>query len=558
MYKKIKTIAENIKIGHVIMIWLLINLTSAAYTLLYSDEAYYALFARQLALGYFDHPPMIALFIRIGMIFLNNEIGVRIISVLSMSAALYLTYKLADVKKPLLFLAAILSIFGLNLLGFMSLPDAPLLFFTVLFLMVYKKFLFQESIINSVMLAFVMAALLYSKYHGILVISFTILSNLNLLKSGRFWLAASLGIIFFLPHLFWQFSHDFVTVFFHIVERTSPQYHFSFTYEYLLGQILYYGPFSGIFIIIAVLRIRQNDKFDRALLWNFWGIIIFFLISSLRGRIEPNWTLPVIVPSLILFLRYSSTQPVFTRWFYCFAAPIIFCIILLRLEFVYPVLNIEIDRIRDLRGHDEFGLEVKAKSDGLPILTNTYQRASLISFYSNEFTSSLNINGRMNQFDLWQSADSLRFRRVAFVNNYLKGGTKIQNPYYDDYKITIIDSLPVMDGISIIARQDRFSVNSCDTFEVAVVLGTKNPKDNYRDAGIFQTRLCAQLVNHERLIKEQVCLAPVDILLSYNNGEHTFKFIAPAEKGKYSIVFFLKTSDLGAWASKETVRISVK
>jgi hypothetical protein len=558
MYKKIKIIGENIKIGHVILIWLVVNLVSAEFTLLYSDEAYYTLFARHLAFGYFDHPPMIALLIRIGTILLNDEIGVRIITVFAISAALYLIYKLADVKNPLIFLAVIFSIFGLNLLGFLALPDTPLLLFSVLFFTVYKRFLLHESTKNAVLLALVMAALLYSKYHGILVISFTLLSNLKLLKSGKFWMAASIGIVLFMPHLLWQFAHDFVTVSFHIIERSSPRYHFSFTYEYLIGQILYYGPFTAIFMIIAVLRIKHNGLFDRALLWNFWGFIGFFLLSSFKGRVEVNWTLPVIVPSLIFFLRYTLLKPVFTKWFYWFALPVILGILLLRLEFSFSVFNLKIGRMSDLRGHDEFSREVMARSNGLPLITNTYQRAALISFYSDVFTPSLNINGRRNQFDLWHAADSLRFHRVAFVTNYLEEGLKIQNPYYNDYKITIIDSLPVMDGINIRARQGRFSVKSGESFDVDIALSTKQASENYRDAGIFQTRLCAQLVKDDRLIDEQICAIPINHLFKDNNGVHNFKFIAPGEKGKYNILFSLKTTGLGTWSSVEILRFSVR
>ena len=90
-------------------------------------------------------------------------------------------------------MAAIFSVFALNLLGFMALPDAPLLLFTVLFFVAYSRFLIKEDAKNTILLSVVMAALLYSKYHGILVILFTIISNLKLLKSGKFWFAVFIG-----------------------------------------------------------------------------------------------------------------------------------------------------------------------------------------------------------------------------------------------------------------------------------------------------------------------------------------------------------------------------
>ena len=186
----ISDIRNKIKISHVLIIWLLVNMASAFFTGLYSDEAYYTLFAKHLAFGYFDHPPMIALLIRIGLIIFNNEFGVRLLSVIAITIALYYIYKLAEVHKPFLFLVTIFSIFGLNVLGFLALPDSPLLLFTVLFFVQYKKFLVKESFLNSILLGIIIAAMLYSKYHGLLIIIFTVISNLNLLRSRKFYISA--------------------------------------------------------------------------------------------------------------------------------------------------------------------------------------------------------------------------------------------------------------------------------------------------------------------------------------------------------------------------------
>ncbi|MEM7381393.1 MAG: 4-amino-4-deoxy-L-arabinose transferase, partial [Bacteroidota bacterium] len=60
----------------------LINLLQAAFTELLFDEAYYWHYSREMAWGYFDHPPMVALLIRIGSIFFDGELGVRFMSCL--------------------------------------------------------------------------------------------------------------------------------------------------------------------------------------------------------------------------------------------------------------------------------------------------------------------------------------------------------------------------------------------------------------------------------------------------------------------------------------------
>jgi hypothetical protein len=553
----IDDLTRRVKIKHVVIIWIAVNLASAFFSLLYADEAYYIMFSKQLDYGYFDHPPMIALMIRLGQFILNNELGVRLLAVISVSAALYFTYKLADVQNPILFLTAIFSILGLNILGFLALPDSPLLLFAVLFFMVYKRFLYKETILNSILLGVIVSAMLYSKYQGILIIFFTVISNLNLFKSRLYWLAVTVSILLFIPHLVWQFNNDFVSASYHLIERMPSHYKFSFTVEYLIGQILYYGPFTTIFMFIAALKFKYYSLFEKALFWNLWGIIGFFLLNSLRGRIEVNWTLPILIPLLIFFLRYSVTKPVFTRWFYISAVPVIVLISLLRLEIVYPISKLNIDRLNDFRGHKELGKEIIEKSKGLPVIVNSYQMAGLVSFYTNTFVPSICVNSRRNQFNLWHAADSLRFKKVAYVDNYLDEGIKIQNPYYSNYKITIIDSLPVMNDIRISTRLSKLSFSPKENMQIKADLFTEKGPENYRDAGIYSTRLYACLYKDDDPLIEKVCLMPIDQLLEKNKGACNFQFDAPAEKGEYQILISLKTSGLGCWNTTKTVNLTV-
>jgi hypothetical protein len=557
VFSKIKSASEEIKIGHVTLIWFILNLISASLTLLYTDEAYYKLFSQQLSLVYFDHPPMIALFIRVGSLIFNNETGVRLLSVISVTAAVLLTYRLSGVQKPVLFMAAIFSVFALNILGFMALPDAPLLLFTALFFVVYRRFLNSENTKNIIFLAIVMAALLYSKYHGILVIIFTIVSNLKLLKSPKFWLSAFLGVILYIPHLLWQINNNFISFSYHLFERFASQYQVSFTLEYIVGQILFYGPVWAVFMYASLKENMKYDRFERALIWNTLGISGFFLVCTLKGRVEANWTLPVIVPILIIFMKYGDIRPAFRRSFYYCTMPLIVVLLLLKIQMIFPLFDVKISRIDDLRNQKAFADEVVSDSHGLPLITNTYQKAGVISFYSDKFVPSLNLNGRSNQFNLWHYDDSLRFRKVAYINNYLNGGVNIQNPSYQDYRVNIIDSLPVMNDIVLTVNPLRNKVPANQEFEIKVLLSTPLSSDNYKDAGRFTTRLNAELWSGNSMINEQVCSFPVDVLLNTYNGMYTFRFVSPAERGSYKISISLKTSELGTWSTLKVVGLTV-
>src|SRR5450759_5911788 len=79
-----------------LIIWGILNFLQALLTPLNNDEAYYWMYSKYLAWGYFDHPPMIALMIRIGYLFFQNELGVRLIVVLSQLVALSVIWVLTD------------------------------------------------------------------------------------------------------------------------------------------------------------------------------------------------------------------------------------------------------------------------------------------------------------------------------------------------------------------------------------------------------------------------------------------------------------------------------
>jgi 4-amino-4-deoxy-L-arabinose transferase-like glycosyltransferase len=64
-------------------LFLSLNLLQAYFTNLTYDEAYYWLYAEHLAWGYYDHPPLVAIFIKIGYSLLQNELGLRLIGALS-------------------------------------------------------------------------------------------------------------------------------------------------------------------------------------------------------------------------------------------------------------------------------------------------------------------------------------------------------------------------------------------------------------------------------------------------------------------------------------------
>src|SRR3954467_13833173 len=83
--------------------WFILNLFQAAYTELLDDEAYYWVYSKFLDWGYYDHPPMIAVLIRMGGKIFPAEAGVRLFIVVINTLTLFVIYKLLPRKNDKVF-----------------------------------------------------------------------------------------------------------------------------------------------------------------------------------------------------------------------------------------------------------------------------------------------------------------------------------------------------------------------------------------------------------------------------------------------------------------------
>ena len=83
-----------------LFVWFLVNLIQALFMEVMSDEAYYGLYGRYLAWGYYDHPPMVAMITRISSILFSGNLGIRFITVLLQVGTLILIWNILEIKKP--------------------------------------------------------------------------------------------------------------------------------------------------------------------------------------------------------------------------------------------------------------------------------------------------------------------------------------------------------------------------------------------------------------------------------------------------------------------------
>ncbi|MFM7671881.1 MAG: ArnT family glycosyltransferase [Bacteroidota bacterium] len=401
------------------LLWLLLGLVQAGNTELLDDEAYYWVFSQHLDWGYFDHPPMTALLVRAGYWIFPNELGVRLLCVLLSTGTIWLIEKITIRTAPRVFYSIVLSMIAFQLGGFLAVPDIPLLFFTALFFFRYDRFLKNQSWFNTIWLGVCAAFLIYSKYHGILILFFTLISNVRLFRSARVYVAGILALVLFVPHLWWQYQHDFVSFRYHLQESNVNPYKVSYTIEYLVGQILLPGPLIGLLLLPAAWLYRVNYPFERSLRFTAIGIYVFFLLSSFRGRVEGNWTAPALISLLVLAHAYISENAHWQKWMYRLLPASILLILVLRVSLMVDVIPAKgiSSRFHSWKNWPD---TLKKRTKGLPVVwLNSYQRGSKYAFYAQQTTHSLTFyRERRNNYNFWPIEDSLQNKVVVIADIY--------------------------------------------------------------------------------------------------------------------------------------------
>jgi len=396
---------ENNKTIRIIFysLWVFTLLVQAYCVELRGDEAYYWIYSKHLAWGYFDHPPVTALLVKAGYFIFHNELGVRLFFILCSTATIWVMEKMIQPASIKLFYAIVLSIGFLQIGmvfggGMFAIPDFPLLLFTALFFYLYKQYLVQSSWQVVVLLSVVICLMLLSKYHGVLILGFTLLSNPTLLKRKSFWTMVGLTTAMFLPHLLWQAANDFPSVNYHFFERSTKGYSFSYTTEYLFTQPFVLGPFIGLLLIYLGVVFKPADLFERSLKFLIIGTYLFFFLMTFKGRVEGNWTIITLVPLLYVGYRYIERSEQLKKFtYYSFAISIVL-ILSVRVLLTCNLFPSSLSLAKSLQAK-KWTKELKEVSKERPVaFMNSYQRASLYEFYSGVPAFSLNnVWGRKNQ-----------------------------------------------------------------------------------------------------------------------------------------------------------------
>ncbi len=397
-----------------ILAWAFLDGFQSYFTELDPDEAYYWMYSKKLAWGYFDHPPMVALMIKLGYSLFPNELGVRLMTIVMHSGTIFLVWMLAGQKKEGKELLSLFLLLGaipmFQLYGFITTPDPPLFFFTAFFFWAYHLFLQKDSWNHTLLLGIAMVLMLYSKYHGVLIILFTLISNLKLLKTPRFYLASIFGALLFVPHLWWQFEQEFPSLKYHLVGRNDP-YAIKHTLNYLVNQLINFSPLLIPLWWMSLKNWNPKNLMHRAYIFTIYGFLGFFLLATIKGHAEPQWTAVLAIPLVVLGMEFLRANPGRRKLFHRLSILSILLVFIARILLMTPIGEKALPEF-----HKKVWIQaLKEQAGDRPVLfVDNYRDPSTYSFYSGDFSTAINdpVSYRRNQFDIWSYEEKYHKQNV--------------------------------------------------------------------------------------------------------------------------------------------------
>lgn len=287
------------------------------------QDAYYYMYSENLALSYFDHPPMIAWLLRIfsGM-FGKSVIGVKLTDFILTGCTAYVFYRLARkffdgflVERSVYLL---LSTMMISILSLVTTPDVPLLLFWALSVLFLYKAVDKNQLKDWLLAGLMMGLAFDSKYTAIMLwvglagFLLTYPGKRGLMRSYKPYIALLIFLITISPVIIWNFQHDWISFRFQSSDRFTEMDTMGIQIKYFFGnigtQLFLLLPVLYIFVLLGVFRqLRQyfasrfRPDYNQWFLWWFSApLILGFTAISMVYWVKLNWMMPAYISGILL------------------------------------------------------------------------------------------------------------------------------------------------------------------------------------------------------------------------------------------------------------------
>jgi 4-amino-4-deoxy-L-arabinose transferase-like glycosyltransferase len=403
------------------------------------DEAYYALWSRNLAWCYLDHPPMVALWIRASTwLFGDDAFGVRALGTLAAAAGGPLVYALSRrlfesraqaAFAGLLYCATLLMAAGAIIIT----PDTPLLFFWSLAVYAMVRVYRDGDWRWWALVGVAMGLALQSKYTALLLGAGIAASMVVVPQLRRWWrhpapyAAGLLSAVIFAPVVVWNYENEWASFAKQFGRAQWDAITLRYVGELLGSQLGLLTPFVFVLAVVGV-WLALAKRSDRAsgpalLLLSLIGpMLIYFLFHSLHARVQGNWLAPA-YPVLAVVAAHAAfhtsemhgglkSAAEFSK---LWAVPVGFAfaaIAYFQAAFGLLPLDPAKDPTALMAGWSELAQDVEQiahREQANYVLTSSYAMTSLLAFYSPSALPVIQFNERMRWISFTRpSAETFR------------------------------------------------------------------------------------------------------------------------------------------------------
>jgi 4-amino-4-deoxy-L-arabinose transferase-like glycosyltransferase len=301
-----------------------------------TDETYYWLWSQHPALSFYDHPPMVAWFIRLGTWFFGHTaLGVRSMAIFAMLGASALVYGLAftlfDDRRiaatSLLWFAVMPHTSFFSNIIF---PDTPALLFWILGCYALARIWRSGHCGWWYLAGLAFGLTMISKYTGLLLIAAAVAWILfspamrAWLRRREPYLAALVALAVFSPVLWWNAGHDwasFAKQFGRVLDH-APQAGLANAGAFVGIQAAFVSPLMFVFALAGTAIATRRGLLHKQANWLLLALasapmLLFFLLHALTDKVLPQWpsaAYPTAIVAAVAAFQHRAGDPASRRW----------------------------------------------------------------------------------------------------------------------------------------------------------------------------------------------------------------------------------------------------
>jgi 4-amino-4-deoxy-L-arabinose transferase-like glycosyltransferase len=375
------------------------------------DESYYWFWSKHLHLSYFDHPPMVALLIRLFTgLFGEKEWVVRLPAILMGVGDTFLIYllskKVFKSREAGIYSAMVLNSILIFSAGMVIMtPDTPQLFFWILAIYYGHSAVIEKRSNHWFLTGMALGLGLLSKYTMILFLPAIFIFLLvtpscrDQLYSWKPWTSLLLAVLIFSPVLIWNAQNHWISFLFQFRHGTSGRgtSGLGSVFEFLGSQAGVFSPFIFLGLLWALAKSykigkKRNLQQFSFLFWMVFPLFLFFIYESFHTKIEANWPVFSQTGSIILlggffYQKVRDRSDSFPIKF-CVFFSLIFSFLLMMAVHMqaftkFIPLRVEVDRTNDLIGWEKLNeiYAIAPETKQWPILTTSHTMVGEVSYY---------------------------------------------------------------------------------------------------------------------------------------------------------------------------------